>query len=281
MTTIEHALRRLDIADPAADATSLRAQADLDRILRTAPDQVPAAPRQPGRRTTTRLVVGAASVAAAAGAVFVAVPAVTGGDAAYATWTPTPTGLSAADAAKAADQCREQQIDGGGADYATELRAASPAVAERRGDWTTVILASTEGYGAMCVTDDSAHLFRNMFGSVWTPDAAVQAGPREINISDLGWGTTGAGDLSLAAGVAGADVKGVSFHSAAKGEVVATVSGGHFALWFPGKELANASRDGIVLTLTYADGQTAQVRAWLGRATQAPAEAGARANPVP
>ncbi len=65
-----------------------------------------------------------------------------------------------------------------------------------------------------------------------------------------------AGDISLAASTAGSDVIEVVYHSRTHGNVDATVSSGHFALWFPGDELINASSHGVDVEMTYRDGST-------------------------
>ena len=173
------------------------------------------------RRPRPRLVLAAAAaVTLAAGAV--AAPGLTGSDAAFATWQAVPDGLSASDAQQAADHCRDaQDLDGGEA-----------VVGDRRGEWTTVLLAG-DGLSALCVTDESRPVFRDMIGSSGPGVAAP--GPRELVASDLGTGTMSAGDISLAAGRAGAEVTSVAF-----GDVEATVSGGYFALWLPGRAFEDA-----------------------------------------
>lgn len=270
--TIENALRRLDAADPAAGAATPRSQAALMAILYADPHGDPHAGRglawssrrpSSGRRGTVRLLAGSAAVAAAAAAVL-ALPSVTHGDRAFASWRAVPTGLSSAQAEQAASRCRHEMLSGAGADSADQLATAAPAVAERRGDWTTVVLAGAGGFAATCIADDSTHLFRDMFGSIGTPAGFPAPGPHTIEITDLGSGTARAGSLSLAAGIAGPDVVAISYHSASHGEVAATVSGGRFALWFPGTELESASRDGIDLAVTYADGHTSRERFRLG-----------------
>ena len=191
----------------------------------------------------------------------VAVPALTGGDRAFASWRAVPQGLSAAQRADAAESCRDSQLGGDDGTYAASLGSAEPVVAERRGSWTTVVLAGPDGFSALCISDDSAGLFADgMIGSVGT-GAGAAPGPREVLATDLGSGTMSAGDLSLAAGLAGPDVVGVTYRSVAHGEVVATVSGGRFALWMPGDELRDASAtDGVEVELTYRDGSTGTSR---------------------
>jgi hypothetical protein len=97
--------------------------------------------------------------------------------------------------------------DGPGAKYADQLSSAEPAVAERRGVWTTVVLAGTDGFSAMCITDDSTHLFaKDMIGWLGTPTDYAAPAPRALTATDLGTGTMNAGDISLAAGTAGSDI---------------------------------------------------------------------------
>lgn len=267
-TTLDSALRRLDVADPHASAASPRAQADLASILGDAHCEHSGSPDpglpSPRRRTVIRLAVGTGAVAAATVGVFVALPSLTGGDRAFASWTGAPTGLTASEATQAGERCREAMLDGAGADASAQLAAAETAIAERRGAWTTVVLAGADGFAATCITDDSTHLFRDMFGSIGAPADHVEPTSRSIEVTDLGVGSARAGDLSVAAGVVGADVTGISYHSAARGDVAATVSGGRFALWLPGSELESASRDGVELTVTYAGGETAVQRVRLG-----------------
>lgn len=252
-------LRALDPADRAVDPAGPRARAGLEAILATNPSAAPAA-RAPRRPTVRRVAIVGASVAAATAA-FVVLPPLAGGDAAFATWTTAPSGLSLQEQADAAESCRTQQRDGAGRDLRAELDAAVPAIAERRGVWTTVVLAGDDGFAALCIADGSARLFADaMVGSVGTPDGFAPPDPRDVVATDLGSGTMSAGDLSLAAGVAGADVVGVTYRSAEHGDVAATVGGGRFALWFPGDELTDASDAGVEVTVTYRDGTTATVR---------------------
>ena len=56
------------------------------------------------------------------------------------------------------------------------------------------------------------------------------------------------------------DVTGVTYQSASRGQVAATVAAGRFALWLPGNELMDASRTGVQVQVTYRDGSTATRR---------------------
>jgi hypothetical protein len=89
-----------------------------------------------------------------------------------------------------------------------------------------------DGFSAMCITDDSAHLFANaMIGSIGTPTDFAAPAPYQLVATDLGAGTMGAGDVSLAAGAAGSEVVNVVYRSREHGDVAATVDQGRFALW--------------------------------------------------
>jgi hypothetical protein len=244
-------LRLLDPAEPEVDAHSPRATADLERILASTSAVLQARPRR--HKTARRLaLVGAAAAAVASAAVVL--PSLTGGDQAFATWTPTPRGLSPADRTAAATRCRAAQQDGPGSEYGEDLRDADPVIVERRGAWTTVVLAGHNGFSALCITDESTRWFRDWFGSVGTPSDFTTPGPRALIATDLGTGTNGAGDLSLAAGAAGTDVAAVVFASRTHGDVAATVSRGRFALWLPGDELIDAATTGIEVEVSYLDG---------------------------
>ncbi|WP_199422932.1 hypothetical protein [Actinotalea solisilvae] len=261
MTLDDHLTATLRTLDPAVrevDPASPRARADLEAILATSPSGPVSLPAR--RRPTARRLAFAGVSVAAATAAFVVLPPLTGGDAAFATWTAAPSGLSAQEQADAGEACRTQQREGAGSDHRAELDAAVTAIAERRGVWTTVVLAGEDGFAALCIADGSARLFADaMVGSVGTPDGYAPPGLRDVVATDLGSGTMAAGDLSLAAGVAGADVVGITYRSAEHGEVAATVDGGRFALWFPGDELRDAS-SGVDMVVTYRDGTTATAR---------------------
>ncbi|WP_051275120.1 hypothetical protein [Cellulomonas sp. URHD0024] len=232
----------LDVATGSNDPRSPHATATLHCILAS-----PVAPVARRRVVTPRRIVlaGAAAGLAIGAAVL---PQLRGGDEAYATWTAAPSALTPTEQAAVADSCRSAQ------DVQVPVDVA---VAERRGVWLTVLLTGADGYSALCVTDSSRGWFSDaMIGSVGVAQVA-ETGPRDVVATDLGTGTMGAGDVSLAAGRVGAEVVGVAYDSALVGTVRATVSAGSFALWFPGAELSGAGAD---LQVTYRDGTTATVR---------------------
>jgi hypothetical protein len=263
-------LRTLDAADRDVDPRGVRARIDLARILATDPSGHPS--QQPslragGRsdrppsssRTAWKLALAGGMVTAVAATVVV-LPSITGGDRAFATWTPTPEGMSMEARANAAAECREAQENGPGVDYANDLHGADAVIVERRGVWTTVVLAAGNGFSAMCITDDSTRLFEDWFGSIGTPSNYTTPGPRDLVATDLGTGTIDDGHLSLAAGAAGSEVAEVVYRSRDHGEVAATVSMGRFALWLPGDELEDAVRNGVQVEVTYSDGSAGASR---------------------
>lgn len=261
------ALRTLDTADYNLDAANLRARTDLQRILASDPStdrhqqhrsssgDATGRPRNTARTIRRFALAGGLVTVVTAGMVML--PSFTGGDQAFASWTDVPHGMTAQDSADAASSCRQMHEDGPDG-YADELENAVPAVVERRGVWSTVVLAAPGGFSALCITDDSSHLFgRDVIGSIGTA-TTTPPGPRELIATDLGTGTMNAGDISVAVGAAGSDVVGVVYHSRTHGDVAATVSDGHFALWFPGDELKHASSThGVNVEVTYRDGSTA------------------------
>jgi hypothetical protein len=258
-------LRTLDPADPDVDPHNPRALADLDRILSIGAGQRPDLAPAKARSRRVRLAVAAGATAITAGVALVFLPSLTKGDSAFASWTATPTGLSTQAAADAAAACRDAQLDGPagehspGMDLRENVRAADVAIVERRGEWTLVTLAGTDGFSALCITDESTPLFRDWIGSVGIPANYATPGPRDVVATDLGAGSTKAGELSVAAGYVGSDVTGVVYRSIRHGDVMATVSGGRFALWLPGDELEDAPRVGVEVHATYRDGSTGPV----------------------
>ncbi len=267
---IDTALRSLDAAEVQVDPHSPRSRADLQRIVSTDPspgalqlsDRPNAGRVARPRRTAPapRRVAVAAVVLAAVTAGVVALPSLSGGDQAFASWTRAPRGMTEQEAVDAAASCRKMQQDGAGAEYAERLGSAEPVIAERRGVWTTVILAGADGFSALCIADDSSRLFTDMMGSVGTPSDYAPPAPRDLTATSLGAGTMKAGDISLAAGTAGSDVVAVTYASPTHGTVAATLSQGHFALWLPGDELKEASSSGVNVEVTYRDGSTRTAR---------------------
>lgn len=277
---VDAALRALDPGAPHVDPAGPRARADLDRILATdrsleasrparpaRPAPGRSAERPPRRARTTRRLVLAGAVLATATAGTVVLPAVTGGgDQAFASWTASPDGMTPVERVKAVNSCRKDMKDSALTDPADELDRAMPAIAERRGVWDTVVLAGPDGFSALCTTDSTAGFLQGgMVGYLGATSGHVAPGPHDLSPNNLGVGAVSSREFSMAVGEAGTEVTGVLYRSITHGDVTATVSGGYFALWFPGDELGYAdSTHPVEVEVTYADGTTAPVLLTLG-----------------
>ncbi|WP_299037791.1 hypothetical protein [uncultured Pseudokineococcus sp.] len=253
---LDATLKSLDrtTADAADDGT--RAAADLKRILATDPTTTPqqtGLPQRPRARTARRVGVAGGLVAAATTGLLV-LPPLLGESSAFASWTAYPTGLSPEQTATAEGDCRDLLAEN--APSIGGLRGADVAIAERRGDWTQVVLTGADGFLASCLsTAPAADSF-----SAGTGEGRPLPSPDELTIRSAGTATLDAGDVSELTGLAGDDVAGVTYPSEDHGDVVATVSSGAWALWFPGDELEDAADpDGIEVEVTYRDGSTATI----------------------
>lgn len=230
-TLLTAALRQLDAA-PASDLTEAersRADAAFARIVATpAGDAVPAEPGRP-RRRRRRLLAGLGL----AGAAGVAVPALfVGGGGAYGSWTPTPETLTGVAAARAGDACR--------ASHAFPDERERVVVAERRGEWTYVLLTGPEGEATCLMPDElvargvrSVH--DDYFGSYNAgPPAPPVVGPDDLEDTGAMSGSTDEGWFTWTAGYVGSDVTGVTVHTSGGLDIEASVVGNRFAAWWPG-----------------------------------------------
>ncbi|MBF4994256.1 hypothetical protein ITX31_09045 [Arthrobacter gandavensis] len=248
-------LKSLDAAAPRG-AVSERSDRDLERIL--ADDAGVELHPIPSRTRWNRRLVLAGAAAAAAVAIL-AVPVLGGGDPAYASWTRTASKLSPVASEKAGNACR-------GWDRRGESLGASVAIAERRGEWTTVVLSGPGGFSSMCVTEGS--LFGSSLGYSGKTPGGAEPAARGLLPTAMGMGSTSAGELSMVVGAAGSEVSAVSYASETQGDVSGSVANGYFVLWFPGDELKDYPETGVLLQVSYADGTRGQVRVSLDWANQ-------------
>jgi hypothetical protein len=256
-------LRSLDPAGQSSAPDPSRAAKDLTRILRSSIPATPnnrlrvsnAAKRKTNRR---RRAVTLGGLAAAATAALLVMPAISGeGDPAFATWTAVPGTLIGSERDNAVSDCRRSTQRVGGGMYSVEHSAAEVAIAERRGAWVTVVLSGPDGFEATCTTDATAPLFdKGSFGSVGKPNTVAALPARGIAPTQLGTGTIADKPISLASGRVGADVAAITYTSASKEDVTATVAKGHFAFWLPGNDLQNAADEGVPVKVTYKNGST-------------------------
>lgn len=249
---ITAALHHLDSAPETdlTDAEQSRADAAFARIVATPIDEpVPVATGRPHRRRW-RLVV----LAGLAGAAGVAVPGLLLGGNAYGSWTPTPEPLTTLDAAAAASTCR--------AALGTPGRGERVAVAERRGEWTYVLLADP-GTETICLMPDDLVGQDNpspkaLFSS-YDPDAPAvpTLAPDGFDEATSMQGSTDAGWFLWVEGYVGSDVTGVTVHTSSGLDIEASVVGNRFAAWWPGKvQSSNHPAETWSYTVHLADGST-------------------------
>ena len=267
MTTA--ALRSIDPA-PTTDLTGAereRADATFARILATpCEDRAPEEPARPRRR---RSVVLAGLLGAAAAAVPVVL---LGGGSAFASWTPRPEPLEGAAASEAAAVCRS----------ALEVpdRGERVVSAERRGEWTYVLIAGPRAEAACLMPEDRVSSQDSadggeggFFGSYDTdpvePPTVPQDGIDETesmegNVPSRGVWPFGSDEawFQWVRGYVGSDVTGVTVHPPVGPDVQASVAHGRFAAWWPSGRPGGENPEvtgAWTYTLTLADGRTRRV----------------------
>jgi hypothetical protein len=233
-----------DLIDSRLDA-ALRSLDPADREV-VVPARIFGAPPRPRR---SRRGLAAAAVAAVVG-VGVAVPSFTGGGAAFASWRPEPSSLTGDARTELGEQCLAGMR---GADRVGDL---TPVVAEARGRFRMVVLASPQGASAECIGTEG---LANWFGGSNGPGEIRTPAPRQLIPVSLGTGNLDEGDISIAIGYAGSEVAGVSYDSAEHGRVFATLNDGWFALWFPGDEMEDQAPSAVPLTVSYTDGTSEDI----------------------
>jgi hypothetical protein len=250
------ALRDLDPAGPTtglSEEEHARADATFSRIV-SAPDHPPRRiePERPARLPRRLLVA-----AGLAGATGIATSALLLGGTAYGSWTPTPTPLEGSAATTAAVSCR---IALDVPDHGERV-----LIAERRGDWTYVLLGDSHTETACLLPKgvggkDPADYEGKFFGSY---DSDVPAAPRvaqdRIVQTSYMSGRTDEGLVNWTEGYVGRDVVGVTLHTPTGLKVEASVAQGRYAAWWPAGE-AKADNpeiaDAPTVTVTLADGST-------------------------
>lgn len=262
-------LRSLDPAPRALDQVQRqRADALLERIV-ASPPEGREADRGPVRRGYRRaaLVAGAA-VAVLAGSALV--QGWGGSGTAYASWTPTPTRVSAHDLTVVERACRDS-IRGLAAHSpgqgGVRVETMSVALAERRGDFVALLLTQDNPQAsASCVarsapgSSEAADVAASLGG---TSAAAYLPASDRISFGSISQFAMGSSPGSFADGAVGLNVVGVTVHA---GSITAeaTVTNRRFAAWWPGKAFTDdrppSGQGGPHEILTYdvrlADGTT-------------------------
>jgi hypothetical protein len=229
-TAVTAALRDLDPAPKAdlTDAERERADALFARIVAAPGDGPVPVETHPPRRRRSRLL----ATLGVAGAAGVAVPVLLiGGGSAYGSWTPRPAPLTEVDQAAAATTCRAAlDVPDGG---------ERVAVAERRGDWTYVLLAGRRTEVACLMPEDlvgqdPTTRDERFFGSYDTDTPAPPTvAPGRLDETSSMEGNTEEGWFIWVEGYVGSDVTGVTVHPSSGPDIEASVVGNRFAAWWP------------------------------------------------
>ncbi len=251
ITVTKNHLAPFDVAaGPLTDSDLARAAVALERILATDPHAAPAARRQgPPRRSglgrlrdRRLLLVPAAGLAAAA--VTFAVPWPGGMQAAYATWTPTPTPMTSEQQDLAVRACAPE--------IGKDVASLATVLAERRGD-IALLVAKTPG--------------SPQGGPVWDCHLLWPASEAEPTVFGVGGmsgflGFTDDGDMTVVQGdvsaFAGRSTEPVGDVTViVDGErVTASVVDGWFAAWWPQSLLdrGDGSARDVQIEVSHADG---------------------------
>jgi hypothetical protein len=242
---LDQALR--DAAEPVpARVEQAPAQALLDRIVHAPMESgtAPTVARRPRK-------VAVAVLAAVAAALAVTVPNLGSGPA-YASWTPEPSPLPAAEQADLADRCVDQ-VSG------MVPAATRRVLAEQRGDYAYANVV-TPSWTATCFRDRDGNVH---YGSnLVDPVSSAALGGEGIEMQAWGQLRTDEGHCRLMAGHVGARVIGVDITvRGASGDrartVRATLADGYFLAWYPEKS-SEAESNRTFLTLRLAGGGTVE-----------------------
>ncbi|WP_353951349.1 hypothetical protein V6K52_17180 [Knoellia sp. S7-12] len=262
-------LRSLDAAsdvssDPDRRDAILTAILDTPAATHPSPPSLAPAPQRPPVRRWA--AVGA--IAAAATGVAIVLPTLTAAPS-YASWTARPDTVTAAESALVRDACLDNQGSSIG-DGSMSTKDLSVQLAERRGDFVTMLLSKREAdrtiasvYCHVRLPAGSESVSDVQGGATGGGGLPAPAGRQftQGGISEFG-GDDGA---SITEGEVGPDVIGLTLHADGH-DVIATITGGTYAAWWPGKAFADftgPSGEGgpepaITYDVTYADGTVAK-----------------------
>lgn len=227
---IDTVLRALD------PATGVRPERDVDQVLRQVYAQALASGSSRPRRASRRRLMTALGVAAAVAATVTA-PVLSRSEPAFATWTHHPQSAFAVRDRAAAEQCHRWVSED-----------ASPAVAstvrltERRGDWVLTLLTTASG-PVTCLSDvdPDGEPSGGLAGPLRLPAAVPASGV--VLTSGGGTARDGQPVVRQVVGKVAPDIAAVTLHTAAQGDVDATVLDGWVIAWWPGEPEGHEVRD--------------------------------------
>lgn len=262
LTTLDRELTRLAPTPglEAVDAARARVMAAVadDRRVAPAPDDgddrvVPLDRARPARRVALRLGI-AVSLAAASVAGITLWPHPTGSwvPAAYAGWRAAPEPVAPGEAQALADTCLAQVTEPGpdGQYPGPSVAGLGPVMAERRGDWTFVLLAASGGAGHTG-TVLSCLLSSDGRGGISVHGGSTTDLPVLDEIAPLV--AEGGGERADVWGLTGDNVARVTATLRNGTVVEATVSDGYFAAWWP-SDPSHEGFEPVTLTWYLTDG---------------------------
>ncbi|PWJ51803.1 hypothetical protein SAMN06264364_12081 [Quadrisphaera granulorum] len=258
-------LTRIDpTRDTTPDPASPAAEALLARVLAT-----PRTPEDLTSRTTTAtgrrsarlrrrwVLVGASAAVTAAGLVAAQVVSDQGTPQAFASWTPDPTPLTAAEAASWEADCLAVASRRPPGDDTPAPGPQIAGVAETRGLFTAMVAVTPQGV-ASCLSSDPRTRpgvpLDRIGPSAWSPSDNLAA-PPEDGVT-VGGGLSSrdeGGTFTLVMGRAGAAVTGVVVTDDRGQRVAATLGSGYFVAWWPAW-----STGSLTVRTTLADGRTTE-----------------------
>jgi hypothetical protein len=233
-------LRSLDASVAALTAAERqRAGETLERIVATAPSTGAAQPGAPARaRRSRRRLVLAATAAITLIVVAAVVQGGRGGDAAYASWSATPTSVAGDELDAAASACRDK-LHGS----SINPDRAKLVLAERRGEYVALLYRTEDPdlSGACLVRNpkgstDVDNVDSGVGGSTGPALKAPARGYTQGAISTFGGGQ----GASITDGAVGDAVTGVTIHAGAF-TVKASVQNGRYVAWWPGPAFESGS----------------------------------------
>lgn len=250
LNSTDDVLRSLDAADPElSDRQRHRADELLERIATT-----PAGPhatvgriRKP-RPQWIRNAAWVAAVAVAIGVASLAIPGVGGSGVSYATWTATPAPVSDSDLQTAARACRAAVSDAHGptGNGIADLSTIPVVLAERRGDFVAMLLhrdAPQTSVACVAINPRGSADVDNVQASIGGSDGPAPS-PPPFQIMPGGIAQFGGRfPAAFTDGSVGANVAGVTIHAGDQ-TVQATVRGGRYVAWWPGKAFTDPAQSG-------------------------------------